>query len=265
MSMRTMRPLVVEEEVGQRLRELGLAGAGRAEERGTSRSAGWGRRCPARARVRRRLTAVTAARWPIRRSPRTSSMLQQLVAVSPSSIRPAGMPVQAGRRPRRPARRPTSSPTSGASSRRGLLGLGGLADPAPRARGSRRRAGSPAFVEVALALRPARLSMRWPGRARRRRLALALAARTSRAPSGPRRPRSSSSLSARSARRSSSRASHGVVAPRGRGRTPPSSAASTRAAQLVDLRRGGLDLHAQPDAASSTRSMALSGSWRPVM
>ena len=49
---------------------------------------------PARERRTASETAVTAARWPISRSPMTSSMRSSL-AVSPSSSRPVGMPVHA--------------------------------------------------------------------------------------------------------------------------------------------------------------------------
>ena len=68
------RPLVVEEEVGQRLGQLGLAGAGRARGRGTTRSAGSGRRCRPASGVRRRSprSRRRADRSGARRSPTPS-------------------------------------------------------------------------------------------------------------------------------------------------------------------------------------------------
>ena len=56
----------------------------------------------------------TASAWPISRSPITSSIRSSL-AVSPSSIRPVGMPVQASTTSAI-CSAPTSSPTSGSSS-----------------------------------------------------------------------------------------------------------------------------------------------------
>ena len=88
------RPLVVEQEVGQRLGQLGLADAGRAEEEeGAGGAVGVGRRPPGPGAPRRRPPARRSA-WPISRLPSSSSIRSSL-PVSPSSSRPAGMPVQA--------------------------------------------------------------------------------------------------------------------------------------------------------------------------
>ena len=76
-----------------------------------------GSEMPARDRRTASLTARTASAWPISRSPMTSSIRSSL-AVSPSSIRPVGMPVQASTTSAI-CSGPTSSPTSG--SRLGLL------------------------------------------------------------------------------------------------------------------------------------------------
>ena len=69
---------------------------------------------PARERRTASLTALTAARWPIRRPPMTDSISSSL-AVSPWSIRPVGMPVQASTTSAT-CSGPTSSPTSGSIS-----------------------------------------------------------------------------------------------------------------------------------------------------
>ena len=90
---------------------------------------------PARERRTASLTARTASRWPISRSPMTSSIRSSL-AVSPSSSRPVGMPVQASTTSAI-CSAPTSSPTSGSSSER--LGLLDASRSASRARGSGRR------------------------------------------------------------------------------------------------------------------------------
>ena len=69
---------------------------------------------PARARRTASLTAVTAARWPISRSPMTVSISSSF-AVSPWSIRPVGMPVHASTTSAI-CSGPTSSPTRGSIS-----------------------------------------------------------------------------------------------------------------------------------------------------
>ncbi len=83
---------------------------GRAEEqeRAVGRS---GSEMPARARRTASETAPTASDCPTRRSPSTSSMRRSL-AVSPSSRRPTGMPVQAATTAAMSSG-PTRSPTSG--------------------------------------------------------------------------------------------------------------------------------------------------------
>ena len=106
------RPLVVEQEVGQRLRRLGLAGAGpHEEEEGARRAVGVGD-AGSRAAGQASLTARTASAWPTSRSPMTSS-IRSSSAVSPST-RPVGMPVQASTASAT-CSAPTSSPTSGSS------------------------------------------------------------------------------------------------------------------------------------------------------
>ena len=88
------RPLVVEQELGQRLGQLGLADAGRPEEQERPGRAGPGRtRRPAPGAPRRTRPARRAA-CPITRLPSSSSIRSSL-PVSPSSSRPAGMPVHA--------------------------------------------------------------------------------------------------------------------------------------------------------------------------
>ena len=74
----------------------------------------FGSEMPARERRTASLTALTAARWPISRSPMTDSISSSL-AVSPCSIRPVGMPVQASTTSAI-CSAPTSSPTSGSRS-----------------------------------------------------------------------------------------------------------------------------------------------------
>ena len=69
-----------------------------------------GSEMPARERRTASLTAVTASRWPISRSPITDSISSSL-AVSPCSSRPVGMPVQASTTSAI-CSAPTSSPTS---------------------------------------------------------------------------------------------------------------------------------------------------------
>ena len=84
---------VVEQEFGERLGQLGLADAGRAEEQEASPAAGSG---PAGRRGRGGrpwLTAATASCWPITRLPIASSIASSF-SRSPSSIRSIGMPVQ---------------------------------------------------------------------------------------------------------------------------------------------------------------------------
>ena len=76
----------------------------------------WGSEMPARERRTASLTALTADRWPISRSPITSSIRSSL-AVSPSSSRPVGMPVQASTTSAT-CSAPTCSPTSGSTSER---------------------------------------------------------------------------------------------------------------------------------------------------
>ena len=88
------RPLVVEQEVRERLGQLGLADAGRAEEQERAgRPVGVADAGPRAAygvghRARRRRAGRSAG------APSTSSMRSSF-SVSPSSSRPAGMPVQA--------------------------------------------------------------------------------------------------------------------------------------------------------------------------
>ena len=94
MSMRIMRLLVVEEELGERARELGLADAGRAEEDERADGAACGSLRPARARRTASETAATASSWPMTRSWRRSSMWRSF-SRSPSIMRVTGMPVQA--------------------------------------------------------------------------------------------------------------------------------------------------------------------------
>ena len=106
---------------------------------GTSRSAGPGRRCRPGPGAPRRTTARTASAWPTTRAPSASSIRSSL-AVSPSSSRPAGMPVHAettsamssgptsslsiaplgcsSAAPRRPPRAPSPAPGSGRSAAR---------------------------------------------------------------------------------------------------------------------------------------------------
>ena len=74
----------------------------------------FGSEMPARERRTASLTARTASFWPISRSPMTSSIRSSL-AVSPSSSRPVGMPVQASTTSAI-CSAPTSSPTSGSRS-----------------------------------------------------------------------------------------------------------------------------------------------------
>ena len=194
--------------------------------------------------VRRRDTARTASVWPMSRAPRSSSMRSSF-SVSPSSSRPAGMPVQAemtsamssaptslldhrlvaaGRRPRASARL-----------RRGEL--------ASRARGSRRR-GSRRRRRG----RPRAAAAR-PGCAASSICALRSPTRLRPAFSGSQRALSAASCSERSARSLRSRSSRSREASSVsllEARAPPSCSRSTGAAQLVDLDRGGVDLHPQP-------------------
>ena len=86
------RPLVVEQELGERASELGLADPGRPEEQErTDRPVRVGQ---ARARLRRIAfaTAVTASSWPITRSCSSSSSCTSL-RISPSMRRDTGTPV----------------------------------------------------------------------------------------------------------------------------------------------------------------------------
>ena len=87
------RVLVVEQELGQRLAQLGLADAGGAEEQERAdrpiRIAQARRGCGARHSE----TASTASSWPITRLPSRSSMCISF-SRSPSSIRVTGTPVQ---------------------------------------------------------------------------------------------------------------------------------------------------------------------------
>ena len=84
--------LVVEQEVGERARQLGLADAGRAQEEERADRAGSG---PAARRARgapRWRPPSTASSWPMTRACSRSSMCSSF-ACSPSSILSTGMPV----------------------------------------------------------------------------------------------------------------------------------------------------------------------------
>ena len=82
----------VEHELGQRLAQLGLADAGRAQEHERAAGAGCGSDSPARERRIASATALTASSWPTTRLPSTSSMRSSF-SRSPSSMRETGMPV----------------------------------------------------------------------------------------------------------------------------------------------------------------------------
>jgi hypothetical protein len=72
-------PLVVEQELGQRLGQLGLADTGRAEEQERA-GRPVGSEMPARARRTASETARTASTWPTRRAPSASSMRSSLAS-----------------------------------------------------------------------------------------------------------------------------------------------------------------------------------------
>ena len=228
---------------------------------GTSRSAGPGRRCRPAPGVRRRTPRARPRRWPISRRPSSSSIRSSL-PVSPSSSRPAGMPVQAATTSATSSG-PTSSLTIGAAAlvrpRRACARGRQLASPAAgisrvqqpgRGRRGRRRAG------------PAR-----PGRAGRRAASSARrpgSARTSPAPSG------------RSARRAApagrrARGAAAPAAPRDAASASFASAISSirsrstaRCSSSISTGRESISIRSR-DAASSTRSIALSGRNRAVM
>ena len=86
------RPLVVEQELGERACELGLADSRRTEEEERADRAGSDRTSPARERRIAFATATTAAFWPTTRWCRCSSSRTSF-AISPSMRRETGMPV----------------------------------------------------------------------------------------------------------------------------------------------------------------------------
>ena len=113
MSMPHHRVLVVEHELGERARELGLADARRAEEHERAdRPVGSWR--PVRARRRAFATAETASSCPITRPWSRSSMWISF-SVSPSSRRSTGIPVQ----------RPTTAAMSSSSTSSLTIGFSG--------------------------------------------------------------------------------------------------------------------------------------------
>ena len=74
--------LVVEEEVRERLRQLGLADTGRTEEEEGAGRAVPGRRVRRGCGARRPETAWTANSWPIRREPMIDSIERELLGLS---------------------------------------------------------------------------------------------------------------------------------------------------------------------------------------
>ena len=253
--------LVVEQELGQRPRQLGLADAGRAEEDERADAAGSGPCSPARARRTASATAATASSWPTTRSCRRSSILSSFSS-RPPACAVTGMPVQ-----RATTSAMSSASTSSLSSARRwrcsslqplLAGL--AAASAARAcvpyRSSAARSKSSARSAASISAASCSSSLL--------RLADRGARPPSRAPTGA---FSASPLLAQIgqfllqllepllARRRPSP----CAAPRARSR------AASAPLELVELRRHRVDLHPQPAAASSTRSIALSGRKRSVM
>ena len=204
------------------------------------------------------VTAVTAARWPIRRSPMTSSMRSSPgLAVSPRASGRWGCrstPDDLGD----PGSAPTSSPTRGLEE--GPLGLGGGLDLGLQAR-------DPAvldlarLLQVALAQQPLGLDAQLVELAAQ--LALALEGRLLPLPAGleraqlllvvgevalqrPSRSRDAGSDSFWSANSSIF------------------SRSTCRRSRSISSGEDSISMRSR-EAASSMRSIALSGSWRPVM
>ena len=217
-----------------------------------------GSEMPARERRTASETAPTAARWPISRSPITSSMRSSL-AVSPSSSRPVGMPVQASTTSAISSG-PTSSRTIGSVDR--LLGLARPARAASRARGSRRKDLAGASPRSPSRWQPVGLHAQLVDLLAQLADALerGLLALPTRPPARAAPPRG------RRGRRAASRAGPW------RRRRPRGASASSSIFIRSTWRRSssistGLDSISMRsrEADSSTRSIALSGSCRPVM
>ncbi len=137
-------PLVVEEEVGERTWRARSCRHPSGRGRGSDPVGRSGSETPARVRRTASDTARTASVWPTRRAPMCCSMCSSF-SVSPSSSRPAGMPVHAEMTSAMSSA-PTSSLTIGRPRRRPVdrrrLTLLGRRRAASRATGCRRRGSS---------------------------------------------------------------------------------------------------------------------------
>ena len=143
-------PLVVEQELRERLGQSRSCRRRLGRGTGSCRSAGSDPASPARARRTALATAVIASSWPTTRL-RSSSSIRSSLARSPSSILSTGMPVQ---------RETTAAMPSSVTASFTSLPSADFRQLAARCRGSRRSSSSRGAPQIAAALRHLDLAAR---------------------------------------------------------------------------------------------------------